>query len=299
MARIHVREDLDRRIEQIQSQFSGVLGIAAKNLTTDEEIQVSADRIFPTASAIKLSILVELFEQVEEGKLDLNDRLEMSESDIVRGSGILKELGAGLSPTIYDLATLMIVLSDNTATNMLIDRLGGVDAINGRVHDKYGLTSVVLHNRVDFEKIGGDVRRFAEAAPRDLMRLVELIARGQAVSASASQEMLEILSRQQYLDQVPRYLNRNPYARELKLEQELTVACKTGFFPGTRVDAGVIFHRGEALIAYCVVAHDCADTKMSVENEANVVNGLIGRLMVEYWWPSEDASSVTLPTRYA
>ena len=298
MTRLRNRADLDLRIAELQSKFSGELGLAFKNLSTGEEIRVNADEVFPTASAIKIAVLVEMFTQAEQGRLSLDDRLEMAGLDLIDGSGILKHLAPGLRPCVSDLAILMVALSDNTATNMVIDRLGGVEAVNRRLQDEYGLKSVVLHNRVDFEKIGDDVRRFAEATPSDMMRLMELMVGGELVSPEASREMRKILGRQQYLDQVLRYLNFNPYAEELKIEQDITVICKTGFFPGTRVDAGAILLPGDIPVAYYAVAHNSSDVSMSSENEPAVINGLLGRLIVEYWWPRDDVSSALLSTCY-
>jgi len=293
------RNMLDQRIDRLQRGFPGQLGLAATNLSTGEEVLVNADEVFPTASVIKVSILAELFAQAEEGRLLLGERLEMRPSDIVGGSGVLKELLPGLQPTLEDLAMLMVVLSDNTATNMLIDRVGGVETINQRVQGEYGLKTIALHNRVDFEKIGPDVRRFAEATPIDLMRFMARLARGQLVSPTASHKMLQIMSRQQYLDQVPRYLKVNPYARELNVTPEIGVACKTGFFPGTRADAGVLTLPGEVKIAYCAVANAAPDTSIAPEAEPAIVQGLLGKLLVDYWWPRSDGSSGTLATPYA
>src|SRR4051794_18740859 len=204
------RQDVDRRLAAIRDRFSGVLGIAAKNLTTGEEVLVEPDRTFPTASAFKIPVLAELYRQVEEGRIRLDDRIPVRASDIVKGSGVLRALQPGLAATAHDLATLMIIVSDNTATNMLIDLVGGVEPINAFMRS-LGLTSVVVHNRIDFEVIGDDNRRLAEAAPRDLMRLCGLMARGELVSAEASRGMLAIMRQQHYLSQFPRYLNYNPY----------------------------------------------------------------------------------------
>jgi beta-lactamase class A len=291
------RADLDANIARVQRQFDGQLGIAATNMQTGEQVLVNADQVFPTASVIKIAVLAELFEQVDEGKLKLDERLPMQASDIVGGSGVLKELLPGLQPTLTDIAMLMVILSDNTATNMLIDRVGGCEVINRRMQGDYGFSSIALHNRVDFEKIGPDVRRFAEAAPIDLMRFMVKLGREELVSATASREMLRIMSRQQYLDQVPRYLKVNPYARELKMEPEVGASLKTGFFPGTRVDAGVLTLSGTVKVAYCVAAHGSTDLTIAPEATPAVVNGLIGKLLVEYWWP-DSGSTGTLPTAY-
>ena len=124
------RERTIERLESIQSRFSGRFGLAARNLTTGEEFLLDHDQVFPTASSIKTAILYEVFRQAEEGTFGLDDRVELKSSDIVRGSGVLRDIAPGLQPTVHDLAMLMIIVSDNTATNMLIDLVGGPDPVN-------------------------------------------------------------------------------------------------------------------------------------------------------------------------
>jgi beta-lactamase class A len=288
------REDLERAIDRIVASFSGEIGLAAKNLATGETIERNADVMMPTASVIKLAVLVEVFRQATEEGLDLDRRLEMRDEDIVRGSGILKELGPGLAPTARDLATLMVVLSDNTATNMLIDLVGGVDAVNRSMHDRLGLNGIVLHNRVDFARIGDDVSRFGESTPRAMMQLVEMLVSGEVIDESSSKAMLDIMQRQQYLDQAPRYIAFNPYAKELQLEQSIQVGCKTGFFPGTRADAGFVRLPGDRTIVYCLLTDKAKDTSMVSESEGVITNGLLGRTLLEYWLPEELAADVLL-----
>ena len=155
-------------------------------MATGETVEWNAEAMFPTASVIKLAVLAEVYRQAATEGLDLQQRMELREDEIVGGSGILKVLGPGLNPTVHDVATLMIVLSDNTATNMLIDLVGGVEAVNRTIHDDLGLPSIVLHNRIDFERIGNDVRRLAESSARDLAELVAMMARGEVVDAASS-----------------------------------------------------------------------------------------------------------------
>ena len=103
--------------------------------------------------------------------------------------------------------------------------------------------------------------------------------------------------RQQYLDQVPRYLNFNPYAKDLGLTQDIQVGCKTGFFTGMRVDAGVIKLPKATTIAYCVMSNGGRDGSFNAENKGAVAAGLVGRFLLEYWWPSTwDNAVQTLPS---
>lgn len=280
------RQEVDRRLAAIRDSFSGELGIAAKNLATGETILVDSDRTFPTASAFKVPVLAEVYRQAGEGRFGLDDRIPVRASDIVKGSGVLRALAPELAPTVHDLATLMIIVSDNTATNMLVDLVGGVAPINALMRS-LSLSSIAVHNRIDFELIGNDNRRLAEASPRDLMRLCELMARGELVSEGASDGMLAIMRQQHYLNQFPRYLNYNPYGPELGVPQQLWIANKTGGLPGMRSDTGVIGLPGDVLIAFGVMTEHSTDTGFTFENEAEITNGAIGRLLIEYWWPGD------------
>ncbi len=280
------RQDLSDRIAAVRDRFSGDLGIAAKNVATGEEVMIDADRAFPTASTFKIPVMIEVFRHAEQGLLRLDDRLTLQANDVVKGSGVLRALTPGCALTIQDLATLMIIVSDNTATNMLIDRVGGVESIN-QTMQKLGMSSIVIRNRIDFDVIGDDNRRLAEAAPHDLMRLCELIACEELISVDASRGMLAIMRQQHYLNQFPRYLNYNPYGPELNEPQQIWIANKTGSLPGMRADAGVIGLPGDVQIAYCVMAEHSDDTGFTFENEAEIVNGVLGRLLIEYWWPGD------------
>ena len=298
MRRIGTRDQLDRALGAVQGRFSGELAVAATNLATGEEVRLNAERVLPIASVFKVAVLVEVFRQAHAGRLDLQERIALRPEDVVLGSGILRDLGPGLRPTINDLAMLTVVVSDNTATNLLIDRVGGVDPINRTLREDYGLTSIVVHRRIDFDRIETN-RDVAEAAPADLMRLMALLARDELVDAAASRAMRAILGRQRHLDQFPRYVNFNPYAVESKLEQPIWVGCKTGFMWGLRADAGIVTVEPRVTIAYCVVAAGSTDTGFREEGVGDVANGLVGRLLVEYWWPGEwEPDRAVLPSPY-
>lgn len=280
---------LEQHLTALEQRFSGQLALAAKNLSTGEEILRDPDRTFPTASVFKIPVMIEVFRQVADGSCALEERIPLRAEDVVRGSGVLRDLRAGLEPTIEDLVTLMIIVSDNTATNMLIDRVGGVDAIN-RTMRELGFPATTVHNRIDFDLIGDDGRRLAVASPRDLARMGELLARGQLITPDASAAMLAILGRQHYLNQVPRYYAYNPYGPELGVPQTIWIGCKTGALPGMRADAGVVRLPGDVTFVYAVMNEGSRDTGFTNENESEIVNGAVGRLLLEHWWPADSES---------
>ena len=289
--------DVRTRISQLADDFSGQLAVCAVDLSTGERVDWQPDLVLPTASVIKVPVLIALLRRVDQGGIDLDARVTMKAEERVGGSGVLKLFDGGLQPTVRDVATMMIAVSDNTATNMVIDLVGGTEPVNAAMAE-LGLPTVTLHNAVEFEVIGDDVRRLGEASVGDLCELNRLIATRQAFGDRVSALAEEILSTQQYLDQALRYTLANPYARELGLVAPLSVASKTGFFTGTRVDAGIVRFGVGGGFSYAVANHESSDTSFLPEAEGAVVNGLVGRALVEHWWPSEAGPAPVVPTPY-
>lgn len=286
MSEAMTRDELMARIEAVRATFSGALGVAAKQLATGEEIMVDAERSFPTASTFKVPVMAEVFRQAEAGAFRLDDRRRLEASDVVRGSGVLRALAPGCALTIHDLLTLMIIVSDNTATNMLIDLVGGPEPINALMRG-LGLDSIVVRGKIDFTAIEHDNRALAEAAPRDLMRLCEMIALEELLSPEASRQMLAIMRQQHYLNQFPRYLNYNPYGAELNDAPTFWIANKTGSLPGMRADTGIIELAGGDRLVFCVMNEGSRETGFTQENEAELANAVIGVSVLEYWWPGD------------
>lgn len=281
---IETREQLERALHAIAAQ-GGEVGLAACNVATGEEVGHNPDRPMPTASVFKLPLLVEVFRQAETGTLDLDERVTLRADDVVMGSGILRDFQPGLQPTLRDVATMMIVVSDNGATNILLDRVGGPPAVNAAMRG-LGWPSIVVHRRIAFGEIT-TAGSLAEAAPRDLMQLAASLAREELVSPRASRAMLAILSRQRYLEQFPRFVAYRPYAGDFGKAQPIAIYNKTGMIGGLRADTGVIALGPEVKIAYSVVTDAGEDDAYRHEHPADITNALIGRALVEYWLPGE------------
>src|SRR3954467_5747838 len=141
--------NLQARVNGKIATFAGSITLYAKNLRTGASFSVAGEQPVRTASTIKLAIMAECFAEAAEGKLNLSERIEIVESEKVSGSGIVQELSAGVALPVRDMIDLMIVLSDNTATNLILNRIGG-DAVNARM-SQLGL----VHTRV-MRKILGD-----------------------------------------------------------------------------------------------------------------------------------------------
>jgi beta-lactamase class A len=280
------RKELEVHLDELGDGFSGEFAIYAKDLTTGEIIERGADEIFPTASCIKFFILLELMRRVHQGELELDQTVPIMATQQVGGSGVLKELRAGLEMCLRDLATLMIILSDNTATNVLIDLLG-LEAIN-RTIAGLGLESTRLFNRIDFERIGSDISRVAVTTAREFGRALELVANGAFLDRTSCNVVIDIMERQQYCDLLPRYLPYNPYARELKVPQSLRIANKTGFFMGVRCDTAILFLPQTTLVV-AALTKNSSDRGFGAENENAILLGRSGLALYNYFSEGEES----------
>ena len=278
------KQVLEAHLDALAAGFSGKLSLYVKDIVSGETIARDPDAVVPTASCIKLFVLMELMRRVANGELTLEQSIPVLARQQVGGSGVLKDLSAGIVLPLRDVATLMIVLSDNTATNMLVDLLGR-EAINKMIRG-LGLHETTLFNKVDFEAIGNDVRRFAAGTAREFGAALEKIADGTFADGAACRNIIDILERQQYLDLLPRYLPYNPYARELNAPQSLRIANKTGFYMGVRCDAALLFLPARTVVAVAFT-RDSKDPTFNVDNENAVFLGRIGLALYEYFAASE------------
>jgi beta-lactamase class A len=258
-------------------EFSGEFGMFAKNLATGESVGVNEDVVMPTASVIKIGILGELYRQVGEGLVDLHERREVTPEDWWGGSGVLKEFEAGVAPTVRDLARMMIVVSDNVATGMLV-RLLGKDRINQTMRD-WGLSQTELVWQME---LGADIRNYAVSTPRELTRLMELIASDAILTPEDCAAMRDHLSRQQYLDQIPRYLPYNPYAKHVGTKSEMSIANKTGFYTGVRVDAAIVT-AGDLKFVIATMTEQSEDHSFSPDHEGLRLNGAVAKVVYDGW----------------
>jgi beta-lactamase class A len=264
---------VDRALES----FGGVLGFYAKNLTTGEEVGHRADEVMPTASVIKVGIMAELYRQAEAGSVDLEQRIRMEASDWFGGTGVLKEMMPGIEPTVTDLCRLMIIQSDNVATGMLV-RLLGKDRINQSFRE-WGLPNTELRMGIE---LGGDIRGYAVSTPRELGRLYELIATDGFLTPGSCAAMRTHLNKQQHQEQIPRGLPYLQYANEIGMEQPVQVMNKIGNYMGMRVDAALVTASGTRFVIV-TMNEGSPDHGFSVDQEGNVLNGRLARLVFDAW----------------
>lgn len=222
-----LRRKLQREIEHISERHDGVLGVAIKDLTSGEEILLNEKLTFPTGSSIKIPVLVELYRQVGEGKYKHTDQRPVTHREKVGGSGVLQNFSdAGSSLSLADLGVLMIVLSDNTATNMLIDQVG-MENVN-RMLDAHGLPAIRLRRKMIDQAASarGDENT---ATPAEAMLLMEKLYRAEIGGAAVSEQVIRTLKMRK----------SSPIPRLLPASVE--IANKPGGIEGVACDWAVVY----------------------------------------------------------
>ncbi len=243
------QSNLEKRIAEKLKGFPATVTLYAKNLNTGVSFSRQGDDPVRTASTIKLPIMIECYWEASQQKLDLDEPIELTENEKVNGSGILQDLSGGIKLPVRDLIDLMIVLSDNTATNLIINRIGG-NAVNARMA-ALGLTQTRLMRKIFKESPSGVTAEGAlpenkrwglgRSSPHEMVTLLEKLERGEPVDKATSGIMLSILKRQR---------DRDGIARDMK---EVTVAEKTGALDQLRSDVAIVYTKaGDIAMAITV-----------------------------------------------
>jgi len=264
---------LDQRVRADLAQFKGKVNLFAKNLDTGAMYELGGDVRVPTASTIKIAIMVEAFARVTEGKAKWTDELVLTKEKKVGGAGILPEFGDGLRLTLRDGVTLMMVLSDNTATNLVIDVLTA-DAINMRM-ESLGFKETRLMRRVfgggeSTEGKKEENKRFGlgRTTPREMVMILEKLERGELISPAASKEMLELMKREQGTNGIWRRQWRVPRA------------TKSGALDALRSNVGLIYHpRGR--IALAITCYEMPEVNWTVDNPALLLMSRLSETLLD------------------
>ncbi len=246
---------LESNIQQITRSVNADWGIYIKCLETGEEIALDADRQMDTMSVIKIPLMAEAFRQIEAGKFALTDRITITDAAKRPGTGVIRSLDAGAQLTIKDLLTLMIIVSDNTATDLMFDKVGGTEPVN-QLMNTWGLNSIRATGTADvwFKALraAGSAEKFHRegktpfglSSPRDMGKLLEKIEKGEAVSKSASDQMLQIMRGQLYTTRIPRYVTG------------FRIPHKTGdFLPYIGNDVGILESPSRHVVISIFTAH--------------------------------------------
>lgn len=282
----HPLAQLERELSVLRQRFPGNMAIYMKNLASGEEIALDADSVYETFSVIKLAIAAEVLHQSEARKFSLADRVELKSGDRRLPSGVLYALDAGLQPTIKDLLTLMIIISDNEATDLLADRVGrgnvtqymrslGLEKTSIEFSDLdwdrtwLGTLDPVYKTATGDQTIGFPFAKYGEAevseafrrtiydaglyfghsSARNIGRLLELMVEGKLVSKGASKQLLDTMEMQQVNDRFPRYL------------RDVRIVHKTGDGqPVIANDAGVLWVNKQPIVLVVFTGHHRGET---------------------------------------
>ena len=231
-------QKLQPTINDIDHNLDGVLGLALLDLTSGQTFFLHPDDVFPQASSIKVAVLADLYRQAQDGKLKLNDLYTVQASDLVPDSSIMLGLTPGITRiTNRDLATMMVAVSDNAATNVLIDRVG-MNNVNGLM-DQLGLPHTRLRRKMMDVKAAAEGRENV-STPREMMTLLEDLYRGKVLNKEFTADFFKMLSTKKE-SFIPR-----------ELPDDLQIANKPGELEGVRNDSGVIFAKNRPYIL-CVM----------------------------------------------
>jgi len=248
------------------------VGYTVHNLDTGERLERRGDETFSTASLIKVSILVTVYDLAEQKKLSLDDPLTVLKIDKVPGSGQLQFLHDNATITVRDAAWLMTTLSDNTATNLLLDRI-----IIRRVWDKMeklGLPHTKVHSksflRIASVAMDSSVKYgLGVTTPNEMARLFALLAEGRAVSAAADSTMLDMLAHNVDDTKLQRFV------------AGLDVPHKTGDTDQVRTECALF--PLQTRVVTCVLTKENVDTRYMIDNEAQVMMARMGEAVVQAW----------------
>jgi beta-lactamase class A len=274
-------QNLDQKIGQSLSAVPGTVSLYAKNLDTGAAYGLREDEKVRTASTIKLPIMVHVFAQVAAGKARWDETLVLRDDDKVSGSGVIREMSDGLKLPVRDLTNLMIVVSDNSATNLLLDRFTA-DAVNAEM-DKLGLRQTRSLRKVrgdgnqlkapsGWSQAGRDPANqkygLGVSTSREMVLLLEKLANGQVVSKEASQQMLDVLKRQQLKTGIGRHL------------PDESVASKSGSLDRLRSDVGIVTTK-TGRIAIAITVDDLPATDYSPDNSGEKLISDLAVILLE------------------
>jgi len=284
--------DLQKKVEVLAASHHGKVALYAKNLVTGETVSLDAAVPVQTASVIKLPLMLQAFEQVKRGKLQLASRVALTKDNQVGGSGILNLLDPGLQLTVKDVITLMMTLSDNTATNMLIDAVGL--APTNEMLSRMGLKNTYFYKKV-FKPADGpmpaDQKQFGlgKTTAGEMARAMESIYRCDLGDRDLCLQMITIMRNQQDRDMIPRYLERKDSSEDLS-----AIADKVGALDDVRNDVALVYaKRGPIVIS--IFTYNNADESWTPENQGETLIGRLSLAIVDEWSPEGLASKVTCP----
>jgi beta-lactamase class A len=285
--------DLQKQLEGMAGKHQGKVALYAKNVKTGATIAINADTPVQTASVIKLPLMVEAFHQVKAGKIKLSDPIELTKENQVPGSGVLAFMQPGLKMQLEDAISLMMMLSDNTATNMVIDAVG-LKPTNEWLASK-GLKNTYFYKKV-YKKAEGpmppDQKQFGlgKTTAREMAQVIESVLNCEVGDKALCEKMLHIMRNQQYRNMIPRFLETTDTSEELS-----GVADKIGALDAVRADVAIVFTK-QGPIVISAFTYENKDQSWTPENQPEILIGKMAKVIVDAWAPAGVATGEKNPT---
>jgi beta-lactamase class A len=295
---------LESTLKEIGAAHHGKVALYARQLNTGAEVALDPDVVLQTASVIKLTILYEAMEQVRAGKAHWDDKVTLQPGDGVSGSGVLLFFDTPITLTLKDLLSMMVIMSDNTATNLAIDKLG-LDAINNRI------AWMELKNTHLYKKIGkpstevmpADQPKYGlgKTTPREMAEVMERIGRCELDApgtpagpisekdAAICGVAMKMLRNQFYRDTIPRYLEKLDTT-----ESGSGTASKTGSLNAVRNDVAIVACKSGPMVL-SIFTYDNADTGWTADNEGELTIAKLAKAIVEAWSPQGIDGKILVP----
>jgi beta-lactamase class A len=284
-----VDKGLEKQLQREMQSFPGKMGFVAKNLKTGQSVNLGGDEPVPTASTIKLLVYVEAFHQIKDGKKSLSDEITLQKEDQVPGSGVLQFFHTPHKLTLEDAIAMMMIESDNTATNLVIDDIGLAN-INKRA-ELMGLKNTYLYKKVyrkaegpmppDQKKFGLGKTTAAEAA-----QIMQSIVECELKDEALCKRMVEIMKNQSYRNMIPRYIE----AELDSTEGGSKIADKVGQIDASRSDVAAIWTENGVLII-SAYSYENKDQRWSPENEAELTIAKMAQTVFQAWGKAGKAAS--------
>ena len=265
------------KVERLAKDYSGCVGVAIRSTSSDEGLFYNEDKMMSTASVAKVFVLGALLELCEKEEKSLEDMMTLQECDKVDGSGILLNMTPGMCVCVKDVATLMIIMSDNVATNMIIDYVGGVDTVNAHLL-KHGILLTKVNRKITDDRSLEQACNFGDTSALELEEYLYLLVKGKILNSQYTNLFLSIMEKQHYKDFVTSEMPLAEYDDE---KDQVVVCNKTGFMSGIRTDAGIIKINEENSYIYVVLTNECKDCTYAPYGEATKFMTKLGKEIYE------------------
>ena len=273
--------ELQQKLQQMAAQYNGKVALFAQDLKTGQTVTLDPDHVVQTASIIKLPIFIEAFHQIRDGKLHFDDKIMFRPEDKVPGSGILQFLRAPQELPLEDALVLMMIESDNTATNLVIDKVG-LKNVNDRIR-QMGLNDTYLYKKVYKPAEGpmpADQKKYGlgKTTPRQMAAAIASIERCDLGAPELCKKMVAIMRGQQYRNMIPHYIEADTDTSE----KPSAIIDKLGMLDAVRADVGIVYSAAGPIVI-SAFTYENQDQRWTFENAGELLIAHMAKEIVDAW----------------